>query len=239
MESLFFARMSIRSLLVARADRRKREKYERKASYDKHEKHEKKDKKDKKKKKDKHKDFDALGDEVVSSEKSEDVPYGVTSDDPTTLRNTLQNSATSLSGANGVQDNGEDDALSPKSPSDKMVSFDSQPSIIDTTSKKELVESDSSNSSDSDSMSDSSSSDDNKPLTRVSDNSAVRTTMPLRKIKAVGSKIHVLTASGQAYECERYCPHKVICTFCAHYLAIIDQCNSLYRVWILSPGVRL
>ncbi|KAG2180164.1 hypothetical protein INT43_003953, partial [Umbelopsis isabellina] len=195
-------------------DRRKREKYERKASYDKHEKNEKneksekKDKKDKKKKKDKQKDFDSLGDKVISSEKSEDVPYGVTSDDPTTLRNTLQNSSTSLTGANGVQGNGEDEELSPKSPSEKMVSFDSQPSIIDHTSKKEVFESDSSNSSDSDSMSESSSSDDNKPLTRVSDNSAVRTTMPLRKIKAVGSKIHVLTTSGQAYECERYCPHK-------------------------------
>jgi hypothetical protein len=202
-------------------DRRKREKYEKKISHDKRE---KKEKKEKKKKKDKQKGFDSFGDEVVASEGTEEVPYGVTSDDPTTIRNTLQNSATSLAGANGIQGNDEDIALSSKIPSDKMVSFDSQPSIIDQTSKKGIVESESSDSSDSDSVSDSSSSDDNKPLTNVSDTSAVRTTMPYRKIKAVGSKIHVLTSSGQAYECERYCPHKVIyiyiyiyCEIAGHY----------------------
>lgn len=187
-------------------DRRKREKQEKKAMERKHEK-----KKDKTK--GKHKpSFGSIGDDVAAGDYTEDVPYGITSDDPTTIRNTLQNSSTSLSGANGIQSNESDTILSPRSLSHTRVSFDSTPAIIDEKEAKDLKGgrpfSDSSDSSDSCTASESSS-DDDKPVTRAQDTAASKPAMPYRKIKAVGNKIHVLTQSGQAYECQRYCPHKV------------------------------
>ncbi|KAH8548603.1 hypothetical protein BGW37DRAFT_505578 [Umbelopsis sp. PMI_123] len=182
-------------------DRRKREKYERKAG-------ERKGDKKKEKKKDKHK-VDSLPNELT-----EDVPFGVTSDDPATIRNTLQNSSTSLSGANGILASESDTVLSPRSMSHKIVSFDNEPAIIETKERESVKEgakaaksSDTSDSSDTETSSESTS-DDDRPLTRVPEVSTSKPTTPYRKIKASGNKVHVMTSSGQAYECDRYCPHK-------------------------------
>ncbi|KAG2181433.1 hypothetical protein INT44_008246, partial [Umbelopsis vinacea] len=186
-------------------DRRKREKYERKY-LDKDSDKKKEKKKDKKK--DNHKS------DSYPSEFSGEVPIGVTSDDPDTLRNTLQNSSTSLSGANGIQADEKDLPLSPKSLSLKIVSFDNEPAIIQENGGDTVKEgaeaaksSDTADSSDSETSSDSTS-DDDRPLTRPANVTTSKPATPYRKIKASGNKIHVMTSSGQAFECDRYCPHK-------------------------------
>lgn len=96
-----------------------------------------------------------------------------------------------------------------------MVSFDNEPAVInekvgDTikVGAEAAKSSDTADSSDSETSSDSTS-DDDRPLTRPSNITTSKPVMPYRKIKASGNKIHVMTTSGQAYECDRYCPHKV------------------------------
>ena len=214
-------------ILISGIDRRKREKYEKKAAEGKKH-HEKK--KDKKKEKRKN-SVGSVGDDVAPGDFTEEVPFGVTSDDPTTLRNTLQNSSTSMSGANGVQSNEAETVTSPRSMTNKIVSFDSTPAFIEGKTPAEgetkpgatsAPFSDSSDQTDSETSSDSTSDDDNKPLTRAPDTASFsKPTMPYRKIKAVGNKIHVLTQSGQAYECERYCPHKVLPCFPVWMLSML------------------
>ncbi|KAI8074547.1 hypothetical protein BC940DRAFT_288503 [Gongronella butleri] len=193
----------------------------------------KKDKKDKKKKKlgvpvqpsvlMGGKDEVALAEHQDLLATSPEIMDDVLSQDPETIRNTIRNGSVDLGkdfDEGDVQSppmhpaDSSDDASKPK----KTVSFSSHDGMIPrsngTTTGGTLV--DSSDESSTSSSSSSSSDDDestmkNKKTKEVnaSSSSSGPKTFGARPIQAVSAnRIRVKTATGDVYECDRFCPHK-------------------------------
>ncbi|KAI9261317.1 hypothetical protein EDC94DRAFT_584965 [Helicostylum pulchrum] len=174
--------------------RKKKEKKEKKKKYKK----EKKEKKDKKQK--------LLGEPVVSKDFEPLFTGGVVSEDPETIRNTIQNL--------NVQNDTLTQSKGVNSTRKKSVSFsENDPVSVPITNKASVMNSSSSSSSSSSNSSSSSSSEsecDDKscnPLTTVT-KPKVFTGRPIQPVSA--NRIRVKTTDGSVYEADRFCPHKKV-----------------------------
>jgi nitrite reductase/ring-hydroxylating ferredoxin subunit len=139
---------------------------------------------------------------------SPDVMKDVLSEDPETIRNTIRNGSIDVGKEESLEELALQQGGDQHHHSKKSVSFSGADNNNGNNKKKASKACDSTDDSSSSSSS-SSSSEDDAMVTKRSSYSSSASSFGLRPIKPVGhNRIQVKTATGDVYECDRYCPHK-------------------------------